>query len=130
MTKAVVGRWPLGVPRGALPAMRRRIALIGETFGQAARQLLRGVLKILVIAFGFPGEQDMHAMMPVIRPLRVVFLVFGFGVEQRGVVVFVFQDQMDVAAGDALRGCSAAISVRNSASPMACTASKRRPSKR
>src|ERR1700750_1195898 len=81
-------------------AMRRRLTLIGVTFGQRARDVPRRVLVVVVIAGVLAGQQHVPGVMIVVVPLRAI--VTGgrvlVGGKQRGAIVVVLQHEMDVPA--------------------------------
>jgi hypothetical protein len=83
---------PLGSPRG----VPWRLAWPWNTkpFGQAACQLVdRPLLVVGVVAFGFAGQQHVQGVVAVVVPLGVEALL-----QQRGLVVLVFQHQPDLPA--------------------------------
>ena len=102
------------------------LPLVDEAFTEETRQLGRGVLVIVgVVALTLVGEQGMQHVVAVVVPLRS-----EAGGQQAGAVVLVFQYQVHVAVGSTLACTRSASSVRKLRSGIACTASKRSPSKR
>src|ERR1700749_2661001 len=81
-------------------AVRRRLTLIGVTFGQRARDVPRGVLVVVVVAGVLAGQQNVPRMVIIVVPLCAI--VTGgrvlVGGKQRGAIVVVLQHDMDVPA--------------------------------
>ena len=79
----------------------RVVALVGKPFGQAAAETLdRVAAEIAIIAFGLAGQQPVPTMVDVVVPLGIEgqsLLVVASSCQTRCLVVFVFQNEMNVA---------------------------------
>src|SRR5690554_4456109 len=76
-------------------ALAGGLALVDKSFFQEARQLDRRIGgELRVITALFRGEQCMQHVVPIVVPLGVVAVL-----EKTGVVVLVFEYQVDVAIG-------------------------------
>src|SRR6185437_9712970 len=84
-------------------AKRRQLSLIDEALRQGAPEAGNGIGGIVaVIAVGLAGEGDMHRVVEVVVPLRIVGKrrSASAALEITGLVLVVLEDQVDVRAAD------------------------------
>ena len=74
----------------------RNLALVGKAIPQAGRQQVGRILEIFVVTLGLAGQQNVHAVMQVVRPLRVKARRIRCGPQQRRTVVLMLQHKVDL----------------------------------
>src|SRR5690349_13421526 len=82
-------------------AIGHLLTLKGKAFGQGPSELGNGLAVVAIIARGLPGADDVEAVMQVIIPLSRIseWPAVCAPYQPIRVVVFIFQDEMNVALG-------------------------------
>ena len=138
VTKAVGRQCAAGLAARRAAAMRRRLALVGEAFGQAAAEMLRAALGVVgVVAVALAGQAGVQGVVEVVVPLRGVARAARarrVARQAARLVAVVLEHEMDVRGRARDRCAHASRRARSrkcgaESSTIACTASRRRPSK-